>query len=196
MRASVVLGTINALVLMVAVGVAVGEHVTDAEVAATAAEPGGHPSERPHDSGGDATAVLVAADERGDTRDEQEHQEPADGQDGADPSGDDQAAPLEMGRAAQVVAACESGKRLASGTPVMGSHRWHITNNHGGTDSGAFQFVDSTWRRVAPEIGAGQYPRAKDAPPRVQLEAFEWLWRRSPGAWNASRSCWGPVLAG
>lgn len=195
MRASVVLGTINALVLMVAVGVAVGEHVTDAEVAATAAEPGGHPSERPHDSGGDATAVLVAADERGDTRDGQEHQEAADGQDGADPSGD-QAAPLEMGRAAQVVAACESGKRLASGTPVMGSHRWHITNNHGGTDSGAFQFVDSTWRRVAPEIGAGQYARAKDAPPRVQLEAFEWLWRRSPGAWNASRSCWGPVLGG
>lgn len=196
MRASIVLGTVNALVLMVAVGVAVGEHVTDAEVAATVAEPGGLLDEPPHDSGGDATAVLVAGDGRDDTRDGQDRPEVTDDPDGADRSSDDQTAPLEMGRAAQVVAACESGKRVASGTPVLGSHRWHITNNHGGTDSGAFQFVDSTWRRVAPEIGASQYARAKDAPPRVQLAAFEWLWQRSPGAWNASRSCWGPVLGG
>lgn len=99
-----------------------------------------------------------------------------------------------MGRAARVVAACESGERGAGGTPVLGSHRWHVTNHHGGTDSGAFQFLDSTWRWVADEIGASKYARAKHAPPRVQLDAFRWLWRRDPGAWNASRSCWAPLL--
>lgn len=214
MRTSVVfLATVNALVLTVAVGVVVGEYLTGqvaASRAGTAAEHDSRPLQHPHAADGDGATVLVAADDRGDEEAgtpegggaEGGAEQPSDGQGDAEHSAGDQrgqaaeAAPLEMGRAAEVVAACESGKRWAHGTPVLGTHRWHITNHHGGTDSGAFQFVDATWQRVAAEIGASQYERAKDAPPEVQLTAFEWLWRRDPGAWNASRSCWAPVLRG
>lgn len=100
-----------------------------------------------------------------------------------------------MSYPAQAVAACESGQRRANGTAVIGSHRWHIGNHHGGTDSGAFQFLDSTWRWVAREVGASQYARAKHAPPQVQVKAFQWLWHNGgPHHWNPSRSCWGPML--
>lgn len=179
MRAVWALATINTTVLLVAVGVVVAEHSVQGtgRVALAAPDKGEQAAEGAVDTSHPA-ADLVPGEDDGD--EEQHHEQHT-------------AAP-EMGRAAEVVAACESGKRRAHGTPVLGSHRWHITNGHGGTDSGAFQFVDATWRRVASQIGASQYGRAKDAPPRVQLEAFRWLWRRDPGAWNASRSCWGPLL--
>lgn len=193
MRVSVVLlGTVNGLVLMAAIGVVVGERITDTGQLATTGEPYVDQLQHPHAAGGDDTAILVAGEGRGNTPAAQHdtRQASSDGQH----THADQSAPLEMDRPARVVAACESGKRLAGGTPVLGTHRWHITNNHGGTDSGAFQFLDSTWQRVAAEVGASQYARAKNAPPRVQLRAFRWLWRRNPAAWKASRSCWGPVL--
>lgn len=184
MRAVWTLAAINTTVLLVAVGVVVTEHVVQetARVALAASDKGEQAAESASDIRHPA-AVLATGEDDGD--EEQRHKEPRH---------KEHTAVAEMGRAAKVVAACESGKRRAHGTPVLGSHRWHITNGHGGTDSGAFQFVDATWRRVASQIGASQYGRAKDAPPRVQLEAFRWLWRRDPGAWNASRSCWGPLL--
>lgn len=179
MRAVWILGTVNAAVLMVAVGVVVGEHLArgTAQVALAVPDTDTQVAERASDPGHPAAGRATAGD---DGEEEQQHEQHT-------------AAP-EMGRAAEVVAACESGKRRAHGTPVLGSHRWHITNHHGGSDSGAFQFVDATWQRVASEIGASKFERAKDAPPGVQLEAFRWLWRRNPNAWNASRSCWGPLL--
>lgn len=178
MRAVWTLGTVNAAVLLVALGVVMGEHLTQntAQVALAAPDRGEQPAEGASDIGHPA-AVLATGENDGDEEEHRQHT----------------AAP-EMGRTAEVVAACESGKRRAHGTPILGTHRWHITNDHGGTDSGAFQFVNATWQRVASQIGASQYGRAKDAPPEVQLEAFRWLWRRDPGAWNASRSCWGPLL--
>lgn len=178
MRAVWTLAAINATVLLVAVSVVTGEHLAQhpTQVALAAADTG-HPAAGPASDTGHPAAGHTPA-----------------GDDDDEPQPEQRPAAPEMGRAAEVVAACESGKRRAHGTPVLGTHRWHITNHHGGTDSGAFQFVDATWHRVAAEIGASQFGRAKDAPPEVQLEAFRWLWRRNPNAWNASRSCWGPLL--
>ncbi len=55
------------------------------------------------------------------------------------------------------------------------------------TASGAYQFLDTTWRNVAPKIGAGQYGRAMDAPWWVQDEAAMWMinngWK---SAWNGT----------
>lgn len=205
MRANILaVAATNAVLLAAAAGIAMAEHLTRPEssnVAAGAAEQG---EPRPGPSHDDGEAVVTAmhglsAERQG----PQPSDEPEDADSGhgrPDPSEGSQgqasepASEPDMGRAAAVVAACESGKRYAHGTPMLGSHRWHISNSHGGTDSGAFQFLDSTWQRVAAEIGASQYERAKHAPPEVQLEAFWWLWRRDRGAWDASRSCWERLL--
>lgn len=195
MRAVWTLGTINAAVLLAAVGVVVGEHLAQhpTQVALAASDTGHPAAERASDTGHPA-AGRTPADDDDDEEQQPEQRTAAEDDDDEEQQHEQRPAPPEMGRAAEVVAACESGKRRAHGTPVLGTHRWHITNDHGGTDSGAFQFVDATWHRVASEIGASQFGRAKDAPPEVQLEAFRWLWRRNPEAWNASRSCWGPLL--
>lgn len=37
---------------------------------------------------------------------------------------------------------------------------------------GLGQFIDSTWRSVAPKVGAGQYAHAMDAPPELQRKAI------------------------
>ena len=97
--------------------------------------------------------------------------------------------------AAAAVAACESGARQSNGTAALGTHNWNAQNPTSSA-SGAFQFIDSTWRTVAAQIGASQYPRASSAPPAVQTAAFEHLWAGGAGAhhWNPSRSCWGPML--
>jgi hypothetical protein len=42
------------------------------------------------------------------------------------------------------------------------------------TASGAYQFIDSTWRGLARAIGFAQYRHASDAPPAVQDRAFYW----------------------
>jgi hypothetical protein len=55
------------------------------------------------------------------------------------------------------------------------------------TASGAYQFLDTTWRNVAPKVGGGQYGRAMDAPWWVQDEAAMWMinngWK---SAWNGT----------
>jgi hypothetical protein len=71
---------------------------------------------------------------------------------------------------------------------------WAAQNRHS-TASGGFQILNSTWagwvKAYAPDL-VGMYQRARDAPAadqlRVALAAFE---RQGPGAWNASRRCWG-----
>lgn len=52
------------------------------------------------------------------------------------------------------------------------------------TASGAYQFLDSTWRNVAPKAGFPGYSRAKYAPPRVQDHVALWLYN------NGGRSAW------
>ena len=52
------------------------------------------------------------------------------------------------------------------------------------TASGAYQFLDSTWRRVAPKAGFPGYSRAIHAPPRVQDHVALWLYN------NGGRSAW------
>ena len=42
----------------------------------------------------------------------------------------------------------------------------------GGTASGAYQFIDSTWRGLARHLGFGQYAHAYLAPPALQDRAF------------------------
>jgi muramidase (phage lysozyme) len=63
----------------------------------------------------------------------------------------------------------------------------YTAQNPRSTASGAYQFLDSTWRNVAPKVGAGQYARAKDAPWWVQDDAALWMinngWR---SAWNGT----------
>ncbi|NDC41011.1 MAG: hypothetical protein EBZ77_05600 [Chitinophagia bacterium] len=60
----------------------------------------------------------------------------------------------------------------------------HLPYNY---TSGAYQFLDSTWRNIAPFVGGGQYARAKDAPWWVQDDAALWMinngWR---SAWNGT----------
>lgn len=203
------LGTLNAAVLTAALWV-VGVHE---RVGGDPVDPGQATMERVSDDRDDYTAVLAVGRDEPSSPAEPADAEGGDPPDAADDPGetgeeagtpdepdvehqaeDTQAVERRMSRAAKAVAACESGDRHAGGGPVIGSHQWHIDNNHGGTDSGAFQFVDSMWQQVAAEIGASEYERAKDAPPAVQLEAFQWLWRDGPSAWEASRSCWGPAL--
>ena len=89
--------------------------------------------------------------------------------------------------AASRIAACESGERRQDGRAVPGTLDWSAQNPNS-TASGAFQFLDSTWHYVT-----GRTDRAMDAPPEVQIAAFETLWANGAGAsnWDASRSCWG-----
>jgi hypothetical protein len=42
----------------------------------------------------------------------------------------------------------------------------------GGSASGAYQFIDKTWRGLARHLGFGQYVHAYQAPPAVQDQAF------------------------
>jgi hypothetical protein len=55
------------------------------------------------------------------------------------------------------------------------------------TASGAYQFLDTTWRNVAPKVGGGQSARAMDAPTWVQDDAAMWMinngWK---SAWNGT----------
>lgn len=95
-----------------------------------------------------------------------------------------------------IIADCESGDRLANGRAVTGSYNWTGINQQGSSASGAFQFIDSTWRWVAHDVlGYTQYPTARSAPPHVQIEAFDWLWANGgKGHWLASAACWSGKL--
>lgn len=75
---------------------------------------------------------------------------------------------------------CESG----SGPSSPGNYR---AENSRSTASGAYQFLDGTWRSTT-----GLKPPASAYPPAVQDAAALTLYRRSgTRPWNASRHCWG-----
>jgi len=98
-----------------------------------------------------------------------------------------------MSRTARIIAACESGTRKPDGTAVIGTHDWTARNPHSSA-SGAFQFINSTWQDVATRLNANTKEAAL-APPHVQVAAFRDLHRRKGlTPWNASRSCWQPML--
>ena len=64
----------------------------------------------------------------------------------------------------------------------------YTARNPRSSASGAFQFIDSTWRAY----GDSRWPRAYLAPREVQDAAALRLYRASgTSPWNASRSCWG-----
>ena len=95
-----------------------------------------------------------------------------------------------------IIADCESGNHLANGRAARGSYNWNSINQQGSSASGAFQFIDSTWRWVAHDmLGYTQYPTARSAPPYVQIEAFDWLWANGGKQhWSPSSSCWSGLL--
>ncbi len=79
-----------------------------------------------------------------------------------------------------------------SGHPFLRCVRAHESDTMGGyraqnprsTASGAYQFLDSTWRNVAPKAGHPGWSRAIHAPPRVQDHVALWLYN------NGGRSAW------
>ncbi|GAB3581281.1 transglycosylase family protein [Calidifontibacter terrae] len=73
---------------------------------------------------------------------------------------------------------CESGNNYSAQNPSS-------------TASGAYQFLDSTWRGLSASAG---YSHAKDAPQSVQDAAALELYNSSGTApWAASQSCWGSL---
>jgi hypothetical protein len=114
-----------------------------------------------------------------------------------------------MSPEATAIAMCESGD-----TQTLGSLDWNATNvNRDNTiDRGAFQFngywiwnPHDRWimRPFANSIGMSSdalfhaWPTAGDAPPRVQVALFEYLWDNGRGwrHWAASRACWGKYIS-
>jgi hypothetical protein len=66
------------------------------------------------------------------------------------------------------------------------------TNGYGAqnprsTASGAYQFLDSTWRNVSAQAGYPGYSRARYAPPEVQDAVALWVYNHGGrSAWNGS----------
>ncbi len=77
------------------------------------------------------------------------------------------------------IRACESG----------GNYR---AQNSRSTASGAYQFIDGTWRSIPTSI-RGTASKAKLASNGQQDAAFRYYWGKvGSRAWNASSSCWYP----
>lgn len=71
---------------------------------------------------------------------------------------------------------CESGGNYRAVNPRSGA-------------SGAYQFLDGTWRALPQSRG---YRKAMYAPPGRQDRAAQTLYaRQGTRPWNASRACWG-----
>ena len=72
---------------------------------------------------------------------------------------------------------CESSNNYSATNPTS-------------TASGAYQFLDGTWRGIPTSITGGT-ARAKDATPAQQDAAFDWLYARAGTTpWLASSACW------
>jgi hypothetical protein len=112
---------------------------------------------------------------------------------------------ITISKEAAAIAMCESGD-----TQTLGSVDWGAVNvnRDGSVDMGAFQF-NSHWiwnpsdrwimRPFANDVlGMSSdtlfhlWPTPNDAPPRVQVALFEYLWDGGRGwrHWAASRDCW------
>jgi hypothetical protein len=71
---------------------------------------------------------------------------------------------------------CESGGNYRAVNPRSGA-------------SGAYQFLDNTWRDMPQSAG---YAKASHAPPVTQDRAAQTLYaQQGTRPWNASRACWG-----
>lgn len=95
------------------------------------------------------------------------------------------------------VAAIESQRRADQRHPFLTCVRHHESdggayphiNGYGAQNpytsaSGAYQFLDSTWRNVSVRAGQGGYARASQAPWYVQDAVALWMYR------NGGRSAW------
>lgn len=69
--------------------------------------------------------------------------------------------------------------------PYPHANGYYITNTHGdSTSSGAYQFVDGTWRTTSARAGYPGYARAYLAPAHVQDAVALWLYN------NGGKSAW------
>lgn len=81
------------------------------------------------------------------------------------------------------IAGCESGSGPNSNP--------RYTAFNGIAHYGAYQFDIGTWRSNVSAETAAMYPKASDAPPAVQDEAFRSTFaKRGTQPWNASYYCW------
>jgi hypothetical protein len=100
---------------------------------------------------------------------------------------------------AAAVGAVTAPTDAGAATDFLSCVRWHESRNNYSAQnptssaSGAYQFIDGTWRTVSVRAGHGGYSRALHAPPWVQDAVARWTVHnigRSP--WNGT-GCTGPV---
>lgn len=90
----------------------------------------------------------------------------------------------------EVAAAIEAQRRAVQNHPFLACVRRHESGGNYGAQnpsssaSGAYQFLDSTWRVTAPRAGVVGYGRASHAPWYLQDAAALWLYS------NGGRSAW------
>jgi hypothetical protein len=90
----------------------------------------------------------------------------------------------------EIVAAIEASRRAVQAHPFLTCVRAHesrhnyTAQNPRSTASGAYQFLDSTWRNVSVRAGHPGYSRAMYAPWWVQDAVALWLYN------NGGRSAW------
>ncbi len=88
------------------------------------------------------------------------------------------------------LAAVENHRRSVQAHPFLTCVRNHESGgnyqakNPGSSASGAYQFLDSTWRTVSARAGQGGYGSARYAPWYVQDSVALWLYQ------NGGRSAW------
>ena len=94
----------------------------------------------------------------------------------------------------QIIGVIQSGSAVDSvrNHPTLRCIRAHESDTAGGykaqnprsSASGAYQYIDGTWRSVSRQAGYSGYSRAVDAPPRVQDAVAYWHIN------NLGRSAW------
>ncbi|HPU37995.1 MAG TPA: transglycosylase family protein [Microthrixaceae bacterium] len=93
----------------------------------------------------------------------------------------------------QIVAVIDAERRAVQAHPFLSCVRAHeskgnyAVQNPRSTASGAYQFLDSTWRNVSASAGHGGYARASQAPWWVQDAVALWLVNSGGrSAWNGT----------